>query len=168
MKSRKKWIITLLVLILFAGVIWFGIGFFQRREAKSRMLSAIGIKDRPEIYGFYSGVWTDWLKYTDGYEIMHVYTKEQSGLTIKDIIPESWIWEYPEIEITELSRQLHIHINTQAILNESVGGAQCNAWFFADHRQKDIPFDKKDFYLGYYDESSDMIHIYRGHHFYAP
>lgn len=168
MNRRKKWIITLLVLILFAGVIWFSIGFFQRREAKSRMLSAIGIEDRPEICGFYSGIRTDGLKNTDGYEIMHVYTKEQSGLAVKDIIPESWIWEYPNIGITELSRQLHIHINTQAILNESVGGAQCNAWFFADHRQEDIPFDEKDFYLGYYDESSDMIHIYRGHHLYAP
>ena len=84
MKNRKKRILCLFVLILFAGVIWFGIGFFQRREAKSRMLSAIGIKDRPEIYGFYSGIWTDWLQYTDGYEIMHVYTKEQSGLEIKD------------------------------------------------------------------------------------
>ena len=61
------------------------------------MLSAIGIKDRPEIYGCYRGIWTDWHQNTDGYEIMHVYTKEQSGLEIKDIIPESWTWEAPDI-----------------------------------------------------------------------
>lgn len=164
-KSKKR-IIILLFFILSAGVIWFGVGFFQRKEAKSRMLSAIGIEDCPEIHGFYSGVWTDWLQYTDGYEIMHVYAETQSGLALKDIIPDSWTWE--STDIVELSDHLHIDINVKAILNESVGGAQCNAWFFADNRQEGVAFDKQDFYLGYYDESQDMIHIYRGHHLYAP
>ena len=59
----------------------------------------------PEIYGLYSGVWTDWLQYTDGYEIMHVYAQAKSGLVFKDIIPDSWTWE--STAIVELSEILH-------------------------------------------------------------
>ena len=92
--------------------------------------------------------------------------RHNPGWHLKDIIPDSWTWE--STDIVELSDHLHIDINVKAILNESVGGAQCNAWFFADNRQEGVAFDKQDFYLGYYDESQDMIHIYRGHHLYAP
>ena len=170
MTYRKKQILwTILIvfaLILIAGAVWYGIGYFRKKEAARRFLPAVGLEDmRENCVVMYGASWTDPLKYKDGYEFVHVDVPHDSGRKARDLIPDSWTWE--EVSIEELNERLHIRVDTEAVWQDSMGGDTCRAWFFADNRSSDLPFDERDYYLGYYDGYQDIIHIYRGHHLYG-
>ncbi len=166
-KKRILWIIlAVFTLLLLAGGVWFGFCRFREKEAAQRFLPAVGLWDaRESCVVMYGHSWTDPLKYKDGYEFIHVDAASDSGMSALDLVPDSWTRE--DVSIEELNQRLHILVDTEAVWQDSMGGDACRAWFFVDNRRGDLPFDERDYYLGYLDANQDILHIYRGHHLYG-
>ena len=83
--------------------------------------------------------------------------------------PDSWTKATKLTSIDSIATELGIALNMKAILNLSLGGENCGAWFFADHRV-DRPFDQQDFYFAYCDETyrnNVVLFVYRGHSLYG-
>lgn len=118
---------------------------YTENVARSRMLATVKIHDIPDIHILYRS--------SEQYEILQVGINRDSDLSIRDIIPESWQME--SIAVVELCERLHISIDIDAIWEDSMGGDQCDAWYFVHN-------DDGDFYLGYYEEYQHIIHIYHG------
>ena len=136
----------------------------QKQKACQRMMAAVGIVNHPKVEAYYSVNWIDPLQYKDGYEVIHLEKDRDADLNLSDIIPDSWTWE--DVSIDDLSKRLHIVVDSQAIDHDSMsgGGYDCNAWFFKDNRSSDLPLDEREYYLGYYEKKYNVIRIYRGHH----
>ena len=83
--------------------------------------------------------------------------------------PANWTKEPKPTSVNIIAAELGISLNTDAILNLSLGGENCGTWFFADHRS-DNPFNQQDFYFAYCDETyknNVILFIYRGHSLYG-
>lgn len=71
--------------------------------------------------------------------------------------------------IDELALKLGIKINTDKILDLSLGGADCSSYCIVDNRSAQ-PFEEQDYYFAYCDDTypdNPVIFIYRGHHLYG-
>lgn len=123
------------------------------------MLATVKIHDIPDIHVLYRSSLERTGPKSEQYEILQVSIDHDSVLSIRDIIPESWQTE--SIAVVELCKRLHISIDTEAIWEDSMGGDQCNAWYFVHN-------DDGDFYLGYYEEYQHIIHIYHGNNATVP
>ncbi len=165
--TGRRFLIWCCCVVLAAGGLWGCIRYdeTQTKLARERMLAAVGIADQPELEVSYYGSWTDRHKSVDGYEVMKIYVPRGSETSTYSVLPGSWIKE--DIGIEELAERLHITVNLEFVEEESAGGFRCCAWFFVDQRHADIPFEDREYYLGYYDEIDTAIYIYRGHHLYG-
>ena len=132
--------------------------------ARTRMLHAVGLDESTGLRQVDYAYWCDPLKYVDGYEIM-AFAVDEAGWST----PDRWNTETQLASVDDIAANLGININTDAILNLSLGGENCGTWFFVDNRAN-RPFDEQDFYFVYCDETysnSIVLFIYRGHHLYG-
>ena len=136
----------------------------QNQLNRNRMLQTVGLDESYGLKQVDYSCWRDPLRYGDGYEIMVSAINDESWIP-----PESWIEESEHVSVDEIAGEIGIGLNTNAILDLSLGGERCKAWFFADHRS-DRPFNERDFYFAYCDETYNnrvVVFIYRGHHLYG-
>ncbi len=131
---------------------------------RHRMLNAVRLENAAGLRQVDYTNWSDPLRYKDGYEIMAFAVDEQSWK-----LPEEWTREADITDLSVLEESLHISLDYQGILGLSLGGYECSAWFFADRRDAEKPFDQRDYYLGYLYNSyeDELIFIYHGHHLYG-
>ncbi len=164
--KRRRLILLMAAVVILAA--W-GVSQFLAWRVEQRMLRAVGLEDRPELYRVALRSWTDWLQYTDGYEILYLGNRENDGRSLEKRVP--WTppgtWTREHVTIDELIRRFHEDINEQAITGESMGGYVCDAWFFLDRRDQQLPLGEREYYLGFWDEGEDMVYIYHGHHLYG-
>ena len=136
----------------------------QNQLNRNRMLKTVGLDESYGLKQVDYSCWRDPLRYGDGYEIMVFAINDESWIP-----PESWIEESEHVSVDEIAGEIGIGLNTNAILDLSLGGERCKAWFFTDHRT-DRPFSEQDFYFAYCDETYGnrvVVFIYRGHHLYG-
>ena len=160
---RAKRIKAILITLLCIAFCFIATRCILNNITRTRMLQAVGLGEstglRQEDYAY----WCDPLKYIDGYEIMAFAVDEAVWSA-----PDSWNTEMQLASVDAIAAKLGININTDAILNLSLGGENCGTWFFVDNRANRT-FDEQDFYFAYCDETysdSVVLFIYRGHHMY--
>ena len=140
-------------------------------------MHSVGLEDRAELWVAYIDNWTDPLQYKDGYELLILANGNNDEFVNGKVNPKPssertpWSppdsWTIESVSIAELSERLHVTIDYQPFSEASMGGDQCDAWFFIDRRSEDIPFEKREFFLCYYHEREDNVYIYRGHDLYG-
>jgi len=160
MKKTKFYLIALLCIVLSI----LAVKTLQNHTACVRMLRAVGLTDGVGLQRVDYSYWKDPLKYVDGYGIMAFAVDEAAWSP-----PANWTKEPKPTSVNIIAAELGISLNTDAILNLSLGGENCGTWFFADHRS-DNPFNQQDFYFAYCDEtykSNVILFIYRGHSLYG-
>ena len=159
-KRTRRILLALACVLLCLGVSL----HFVNSARHDRMLQAVGLDGVPGLRQVDYARWHDPLQYTDGYEIMAFAIDEALWQA-----PAGWTEEAGGIDVSGLAGRLAAQVNTDAILNLSLGGMNCHAWFFADHRDG-RPFDEQEFYLAWCDATypdSMVVFIYRGHHLYG-
>ena len=162
---KRRWII--LIVIVIAIVAAFGIWRFvsrqNERRSADRMLAAVDLGGHSELHVSGSSSWIDLLKYKDGYEIMLFSPSPEHEQDWTP--PASWVRE--SLPVEELAERLQIRLDPEDVWQtgySSMGGDHCDAWFFLDRRDPELPFEEREYYLGYWDESRKMIYVYHGHH----
>lgn len=159
---KHRWVI--LIALVLATAVGFGIWRWNEKQAHDRMLTAVDLGGHSELGVYGSARWTDLLlKYTDGYEIMLFAPGEEQR---QDWMPPA-SWTRESIPVAELAERLQIRFASGGVRkagNSSMGGDHCDAWFFLDRRDPELPFEEREYYLGYWDESRGMIYVYHGHH----
>lgn len=164
MKKYGKKIKASFYVALYLILCFLGIRMLQNQLNCKRMLQTVGLDESYGLKQVDYSYWHDPLKYGDGYEIMVFASDDKSWMP-----PESWIEESDHVSVDAIAGEIGIGLNTNAILDLSLGGERCRAWFFADHRS-DRPFNEQDFYFAYCDETYSnrvVVFIYRGHHLYG-
>ena len=160
-RQRIKRLLCVLLVLAVALLAANGVGNRMKRD---RMLRSVGLDRITDIKQIDYACWNDALKYTDGYEIM-VFTVEPSQWHV----PTDWTVEETLVDIDKPAAEVDISLNTDAILDLSLGGMNCSSWYFVDNRAEGS-FDQQDFYFAYCDDTYDnniVIFIYRGHHLYG-
>ena len=158
-KIKASFYVALYLILCFLGV-----RMLQNQLNCKRMLKTVGLDESYGLKQVDYSYWRDPLKYGGGYEIMVFVSDDQSWIP-----PESWIDESEHVSVGAIAGEIGIGLNINAILDLSLGGERCKAWFFADHRA-DRPFNEQDFYFAYCDETYSnrvVVFIYRGHHLYG-
>lgn len=156
-ERRKAILLVLLCIVLCC----FATKMVLNHIARSRMLQAVGLDESAGLTQIDYAYWCDPLKYTDGYEIIAFAVNEETWTT-----PDGWFRNAELTSVDDIADELVISVNTDAILNLSLGGENCGTWYFVDNRA-DRPFDEQDFYFAYCDDTfsnSVVLFIYRGHH----
>lgn len=160
-RSSKKRHIVIAFTVLFAIVIV--IGLFAAilpviskahllREFHLPVTMVVDIED----YSY----WSDFLKYTDGYEIMQIHVDAE-----KWEMPE--IWNADETTLFEILRPYGLGFSA-ALRDELENGEiplACEAWFVSE-KKPEGNFDGWEFFVGAYD-GKESVFLYRGHHLYG-
>ena len=104
--------------------------------------------------------WNDFLKYTDGYEIMVIKVEAGEWET-----PDGW--NVGESTRFEVLRPYDIGFSS-ALRNDMESGelpVVCQEWFAAE-KKPDDNYDQWEFFVGGYDGGQNLF-LYRGHHLYG-
>lgn len=161
---RRKRHRVFLCVLLCSAICFSMILYWLNNSNRTRMLRMVDLENASGLKQVDYAYWRDPLKYGHGYEIM--------TFTVEDVLwspPGSWSIEAVQDSIDTVANRLGIELNSNAILNLSLGGTDCKSWFFADQRAN-RPFDEQDFYFAYCDETYEnrkVIFVYRGHHLYG-
>lgn len=153
MKKRLRIALCIVLIVLLAAIL-----FIENNS--NRMLRAVDLTDlglRRVDYTYFN----DFLQYVDGYEIA-AYTI--NGTQWQS--PEGWIMLDSAQSVDDLTSELGIAINMDALLNLSLGGTDCSSYCFVDNRTA-TTFDEQDYYFAFCDDTypnNPVIFIYRGHH----
>lgn len=162
--SKAKRTKAILIALLCIALCFIATRSVLNHIARTRMLQAVGLDRSAGLTQANYAYWCDPMKYVDGYEIIAFAVDEAVWSA-----PDSWNTEMQLASVDDIAAKLGININTDAILNLSLGGENCGTWFFVD-RRTERPFDEQDFYFAYCDETysdSIVLFIYRGHHLYG-
>ena len=159
-RSRKRRVIIALTVIFVIMVV---IGLFvsiQPVISKARLLKEFHL---PVTMAFdiedYS-YWNDFLKYTDGYEIIKIHVDAE-----KWEMPD--VWNADEATLFEILRPYGLGFSA-ALRDELKNGEiplACEAWFVSE-KKPEGNFDGWEFFVGAYD-GKESIFLYRGHHLYG-
>ena len=104
--------------------------------------------------------WNDFLKYTDGYEIMRI-----------DVDAGKWktpdIWNVSEATLSEMVQPYGLGFSS-ALRDKSQSGMLTDVWqeWFVSEKKPDGNFDGWEFFVGAYD-GEETLFLYRGHHLYG-
>ena len=163
MKRRRAIVLAVVIAVVAAFGIWRWIDQMNERQVAERMLAAVDLEGHSELHASGYDSWTDPLKYKDGFELMlFAPGREQQ----QDWMPPA-SWTRESLSVADLAERLQLHINSEDVWKvgySSMGGDHCDAWFFSDNRDPELPFEAQEYYLGYWDESRGMIYVYHGHH----
>ena len=162
---RKKEFFVLIGTITIAALLFFLLRpVVQASLAVPRMLATVGLEDYPRLRKVGYAEWTDWLQYAPGYEIM-AFSVDGNRFDP----PDGWETSDEPTDIETFEERYHIDLYVNEILAMSLGGTDCVAWRFVDHRGDAVDFDQRDYYLAYCYRAynKDLLFIYRGHHLYG-
>lgn len=136
----------------------------QSALATPRMLRAVGLERYPGLRRIDYSEWTDPLRYSSGFEIM-AFSVDGDCFDP----PAGWETSDDPVYIEDFDQRYQIDIYVNEVVALSLGGDDCVAWRFVDHRDESIAFDQRDYYLAYCYRAynKDLLFIYRGHHLYG-
>lgn len=104
--------------------------------------------------------WNDFLKYTDGYEILEIDVEAGRWKT-----PD--IWNVGETTVFEILRPYGLGFSS-ALRDEIESGnipLTCQEWFVSE-KKPNGNYDGWEFFIGSYD-GNERLFLYRGHHLYG-
>lgn len=104
--------------------------------------------------------WNDFLKYTDGYEMIRIDVGDGKWTT-----PDGWnVGKVTLYDIVQPSG-----LGFSAALSDEMESGEipviCEEWFFSEKRPDDN-YDRWEFFVGGYDGDQTLF-LYRGHHLYG-
>ena len=160
MKRTVRGLMIFLALVLaVVAAAWLGMNgrtiLSQVRMLREFHLPVSSILD---IEGY--AYWNDFLKYTDGYEIIRIDVDDDKWKT-----PDGW--NVGEITLFEIVRPYGLGFSS--VLSDEMESGKipvvCQEWFFSE-KKTDNNYDRWEFFVGAYDGDQTLF-LYRGHHLYG-
>lgn len=155
----RRIVIALAVVLAIPVVAWLGMNV-RTFSSQFRLLNEFHL---PKSYIFnidQYAYWNDFLKYTDGYEIM-----------LLDVDAGKWktpdIWNVSEVTLSEMVRPYGLGFSS-ALRNEMESGELSSVWqeWFVSEKKPNGNAVGWEFFVGAYDGAETLL-LYRGHHLYG-
>ncbi len=129
---RRKEFYVLVATIAAAVLLFFLLRpVVQASLAVPRMLRAVGLEQYPGLRRIDYSEWTDPLHYCPGYEIM-AFSVDGNHFDV----PDCWETSAEPVDLEEFEQWYHTDIYVSEVLALSLGGDDCVAWRFVDHRDE--------------------------------
>lgn len=163
--KRKKRSFGCRIVIILAVILAIPVAAWLGMHART-IVSQLRLLDEfqlPKSYIFdinHYAYWNDFLKYTDGYEILRI-----------DVDAGKWktpdIWNVSEVTLSEMVRPYGLGFSS-ALRDEMESGELSSAWqeWFASEKKPNGNAVGWEFFVGAYD-GQETLFLYRGHHLYG-